>query len=364
MSWNSEEHSIFLCDFYYAGQHNEGSIDNQNKADIITYKDWTSYYDVHDEYISSRIELSSFSGNYYVTYSIFEDHSTNSAIRITSISDDAKFLVELSTFSKCSNTNSLSGGAVYFGQKGQSVVSKTCCTKSSTNNNGQFIGIFASKKSTYKNYFFHSSVSECGVDDTQSYAPFYLVCGHHNASNINVTSNKVRGESALYLSRSYGDSLMQFNSISNNSNIDSSYDFFSYLSSENNSKLNINSCNFYDNPQCGKSILVFYDITATVSYSNFFKNVATHLVHIYHSQYTITIKDSYSDSLTEKTGSGSVIFEHTKKNKIDLHIDELQPNNCYEKFVYDSNKMQPSCECDYIAMFRAEFLLHQLIFTI
>ena len=124
-------------------------------------------------------------------------------------------LVELCSFNTCSTTGY--GGAIYFYDQGQCVLSSVCGVKCNTENQGygQFCYVYVSLENSNKNHILDSSITLTEKKYKYQYYTLYHERGDVLCKGVNVSNNEVYYASGIYIGLPLDSSIL-FSSFRNN----------------------------------------------------------------------------------------------------------------------------------------------------
>ena len=143
---------------------------------------------------NEKYSIKSTSSHLYISHCTFS-YVTKTTISYSTKNQNSKLLVEFSSFNTCS-TSIQNGGAIYFGDEGQCVLSSVCGSKCQTNNGlfGQFSYVDVSSGKAKKNHIIDCSViltEQINAIHTLSHLYGDVLCQGVHLSNIFV--NQISG---------------------------------------------------------------------------------------------------------------------------------------------------------------------------
>ena len=162
------------------------------------YTAWETYFPgtkSNEEYkgktSSSPYSPQSTSSHLYIFQCTF-NKVTKTSIQYSTLNENSKLLVELSSFNFCSSSQR--GGAISDCDSGQCILSSVCGVKC-TSEEGQFCYLVASYGYDNKNYIIDSSVTSS--ENTKAYYTLYQQCGDVSCEGVNVSNNVANSYSGL-----------------------------------------------------------------------------------------------------------------------------------------------------------------------
>ncbi|EAX92323.1 hypothetical protein TVAG_200590 [Trichomonas vaginalis G3] len=214
---------------------------------------------------TSKNEIISGSGNYYIHNAIFSFHYRNRAIYLNS---NSKVFLETCTFYNNSSTER--GGSFYIKDSDCVLVHICILLSSIVENNLYGCGyyIWSVKNSNSKSYAFESSVSQCsGIS-----ASLYHLRGDIKVSNMNTSYHEITQVAAYSIQVPTGTGIINFTTASNASSTD-------YAVIENSiGKFNITKCNYLNNEYTGSTNGIIYcSSSCTYSSCSFIGNKGNYL---------------------------------------------------------------------------------------
>ena len=185
-------------------------------------KSWEQFYPKEDylpynEYrfndtLTSQYTLQHDDGQLYIFGCSFENITTG-AIRYSS-KEASLMLIEHCFFTQCIST--YYGGAIFFSQSGQCVLSSVCSVKCQTQEGymyGQFCYITTSSRAGIKNYIMESTIS---LTKNRAYETLYQTNGDIKCDTLNVSYNEVTQISAIYCYNPSPEATISYSTIRNN----------------------------------------------------------------------------------------------------------------------------------------------------
>ena len=198
---------------------------------------------------NSPYQIQSRSSHLYISQCSFSNVK-QTTIRYSS-SLDSLLLVELCSFNECS-TSSEYGGAIFFSDQGQCVLSSVCGVRCSTNDGkyGQFCYIYVSDDPQHKNYIIDSSVTL--TKQTNSFETIRHENGDFSCKGVNVSNNEVNQVSGIMIYNP-STSFISFSSFRNNRAKGSTYSYICIDFVSNSHQMNQTNIieNNQDTSDCG-----------------------------------------------------------------------------------------------------------------
>ena len=199
--------------------------------------------------------------NAYVHDCTFKNISGSGNGGVISYSKNSKLLVEHSSFNTCSTA--IYGGAIYFSDEGQCVLSSVCGVKCNTGdgvNYGQFCYVDVANNEKYKNYIIDSSVTL--TKQTNSFETIRHENGDFSCKGVNVSNNEVNQVSGIMIYNP-STSFISFSSFRNNRAKGSTYSYICIDFVSNSHQMNQTNIieNNQDTSDCGILYAVNTELT-------------------------------------------------------------------------------------------------------
>ena len=280
------------------------------------------------------------SSNYWIQQSFFNSLSFINGGAISSTTANSKFLIEFSTFYRCTSTNS-HGGAIFINSTSSEIVLNMICaldcytvSTTSTANAGQFM--FNIVSSSGMNFLNYVSISFCTTFLGSRRAPIYLINGKQKVHGNNFSYNFCQLYSG-FVSQTSSEMNSTFCTFSNN-----------YATSttciliNGGTKNNVLNCNLYNNTHAGTNSGTIHNVSPAQTNISETIFIFSALQHYFSNTGILRITNCWMDYYSHS--GTSPILENKMDTTQTYILNHYQSDYCQAENIYLSQTPIPISE--------------------